>query len=519
MSWDQTDCATQRTFLSVPSTRSGEKASGTVAGLQIRCHSPLSRVMWRGHGWVANDIHSESVSRTLDYAYDDHAVALLSTLISGDIVQGNTPNLDEIAAGFYNSSSANTNYNITSLLNHRSLANPWTVWNDTASAPALATGGEDIKGFVQARQQNGDWAGINQISPYHFEQLPQRTASRKETAGFTLSPFVHDVAELVERRGGNESFVKSLNEFYDGGWVDFTNEPAHHTPYLYALAGAASYTQEQVREIAKSNYNNTPNGLSGNEDCGQMSAWYVFSAMGFYPVNPVSGIYVVGSPFFSSLNVSIPVPPFIPPSHPSITSNSFYNSTTNSYDLRILAPGAESKPYVRSLKVNGGVIGDEEEPLISHKEIRFGGLIEFEMSDKAERWGVALGSANKPIFTTVARSHVVAAMEGFNAVIFAYGQTASGKTYTLSGCEVEPGIIPRAMRQVFSYIRRTETREYLLRCSYLEIYNEQIHDLLAPPGVPNKVELQGGTVNGDIILAPLREEVAQPSYSQNASRA
>ncbi|KAJ4468831.1 P-loop containing nucleoside triphosphate hydrolase protein [Lentinula aciculospora] len=120
---------------------------------------------------------------------------------------------------------------------------------------------------------------------------------------------------------------------------------------------------------------------------------------------------------------------------------------------------------------------------------------------------ILTGSANKPIFTTVARSHVVAAMEGFNAVIFAYGQTASGKTYTLSGSEAEPGIIPRAMRQVFSYIRRTETREYLLRCSYLEIYNEQIHDLLAPPGAPNKVELQGGTVNGEIILAPLREEV------------
>ncbi|KIK52881.1 hypothetical protein GYMLUDRAFT_265283 [Collybiopsis luxurians FD-317 M1] len=120
---------------------------------------------------------------------------------------------------------------------------------------------------------------------------------------------------------------------------------------------------------------------------------------------------------------------------------------------------------------------------------------------------VLTGSANKPIFATVARSHVVAAMEGFNAVVFAYGQTASGKTYTLSGTEAEPGIIPRAMRQVFSYIRRTESREYLLRCSYLEIYNEQIHDLLAPPGAPNKVELQGGTVGGDIILAPLREEV------------
>ncbi|KAJ4468829.1 glycoside hydrolase family 92 protein [Lentinula aciculospora] len=332
-----------------------------------------------GQGWVANDIHSESVSRTLDYAYDDHAVAVLSTLIPLEIVQENTPKLDEIATEFYANKNASNGYNVTTLLNDRSMANPWTVWNATASSPAVITGGEDIKGFVQAREQNGDWAAT--------------------TDGFTEGDrwvysfaYVHDVAELVTRRGGNESFVKSLNEFYDGGWVDFTNEPAHHTPYLYALAGAASYTQERVREIAKSNYNNTPNGLSGNEDCGQMSAWYVFSAMGFYPVNPVSGVYVVGSPFFSSLTVSMPVPPFITPSHSSITSNPYYNSTTNSFDLRISAPGAETKPYVKSLKVNGRVIADGEEPLISHEEIRFGGLIEFEMSDQVENWGGGRGA-------------------------------------------------------------------------------------------------------------------------------
>ncbi|KAJ3986156.1 glycoside hydrolase family 92 protein [Lentinula detonsa] len=331
-----------------------------------------------GQGWVANDIHSEAVSRTLDYAYDDHAVAVLSALIPSEIIQGNTPNLSEIAAEFYQNKSETVSYNVTTLLDDRSMANPWTVWNADASAPAVVTGGEDIQGFVQARQQNGDWAAT--------------------TDGFTEGDrwvysfaFVHDVAELVNRRGGNESFVKSLNEFFDGGWVDFTNEPAHHTPYLYALAGAAAYTQERVRQIAKSNYNNTPNGLSGNEDCGQMSAWYVFSAMGFYPVNPVSGVYVVGSPFFSSLNVSIPVPPFVPASHPSITSNPYYNSTTNSFNLQILAPGAETNPYVKGLKVNGRVIGDEEEPLISHEEIRYGGLIEFEMSDQVERWGGGRG--------------------------------------------------------------------------------------------------------------------------------
>ena len=99
-------------------------------------------------------------------------------------------------------------------------------------------------------------------------------------------------------------------------------------------------------------------------------------------------------------------------------------------------------------------------------------------------------------------------MEGYNAVIFAYGQTASGKTFTLSGDEQEPGIIPRAMRDVFGFIKRTPAREYLLRCSYLEIYNETIVDLLAPPimAKASPVQIQGGA-GGDVILTPLREEV------------
>ncbi|KAL6302818.1 kinesin-domain-containing protein [Sparassis latifolia] len=120
---------------------------------------------------------------------------------------------------------------------------------------------------------------------------------------------------------------------------------------------------------------------------------------------------------------------------------------------------------------------------------------------------ILTGSENKPVYNAVARSHVCAAMDGYNAVIFAYGQTASGKTFTLTGDEDQPGIIPRAMKDVFGYIRRTPTREYLLRCSYLEIYNETIHDLLAPPtsSVSQPVQIQG--TGSNIVLTPLREEV------------
>ncbi|TFK93067.1 kinesin-domain-containing protein [Polyporus arcularius HHB13444] len=120
---------------------------------------------------------------------------------------------------------------------------------------------------------------------------------------------------------------------------------------------------------------------------------------------------------------------------------------------------------------------------------------------------ILTGSENKPVYNAVARSHVCAAMDGYNAVIFAYGQTASGKTFTLSGDEDQPGIIPRAMKDVFAYIKRSPTREYLLRCSYIEIYNEAIHDLLAPPNssVSQPVQIQGTGAN--VILTPLREEV------------
>ncbi|KAH9080326.1 kinesin-domain-containing protein [Lactarius deliciosus] len=117
---------------------------------------------------------------------------------------------------------------------------------------------------------------------------------------------------------------------------------------------------------------------------------------------------------------------------------------------------------------------------------------------------ILTGSDNKSVYNAVARNHVCAAMDGYNAVVFAYGQTASGKTFTLSGDDDQPGIIPRAMKDVFACIRRTPAREYLLRCSYLEIYNETIHDLLAPSSAP-PVQLQGSGAN--VWLAPLREEV------------
>ncbi|CAE6417450.1 unnamed protein product [Rhizoctonia solani] len=117
---------------------------------------------------------------------------------------------------------------------------------------------------------------------------------------------------------------------------------------------------------------------------------------------------------------------------------------------------------------------------------------------------VLTGTDNKTIYASTAKSHVRAAMDGYNAVVFAYGQTASGKTFTLSGSEDQPGIIPRSMRDVFGYIKKHPDREFLLRASYLEIYNEQIYDLLAPAGAGTNVTLQG--VGNNVYLSGVREE-------------
>ncbi|KAI0337497.1 hypothetical protein BDW22DRAFT_1433273 [Trametopsis cervina] len=147
-----------------------------------------------------------------------------------------------------------------------------------------------------------------------------------------------------------------------GGHNDHSNEPSHHIPYLYSFAGAASRAQERVRSIAMSNYNSTARGLSGNEDCGQMSAWYIFSALGFYPVNPVSGGYAVGSPFYDKVTISLP----------------------GKADPLVISSGNASRaPYVASLKVNGENINV---PTIQHGQIANGGEIAFVMSDQPASW-------------------------------------------------------------------------------------------------------------------------------------
>ncbi|KAL1679828.1 glycoside hydrolase family 92 protein [Schizophyllum commune] len=284
--------------------------------------------VYADEGWVADDIHSESASRTLGYAYDDYAIYILAKAL------GKPENTTDF---FYN----------------RAISSSLVLFNDETN-------------YMEAKNADGSWAG----------EENGWTEGDKWVYSFDVA---HNIPGLIEKRGGKEAFVKSLDEFWDSGHADFGNEPAHHVPYLYALAGPeyAYKSQERVRLVARENYNNTDRGLSGNEDCGQMSAWYIFSALGFYPVDPVSAEYVVGSPFFDKVTIRLP----------SATE------ADSNRTLVVVAEGAADKPYVKSILVHGEAVSQRALDLtggeftIKHPWVAGGATIVFEMSEQPQGRG------------------------------------------------------------------------------------------------------------------------------------
>ena len=200
----------------------------------------------------------------------------------------------------------------------------------------------------------------------------------------------HDVEGLIGLHGGEDAFVKKLDSLFiipsdqvEGASVDITgligqyahgNEPSHHIPYLYAFAGQQWKTAEKVREICTTMYTDQPDGLCGNEDCGQMSAWYVFSAMGMYPVNPANGVYVFGSPLLDKAEMSISA-------DKKFTVIAENNNKKNIYIQSVTLNG---EPYSKSF--------------ITHKQIMEGGELVFKMGDKPNKdFGKAASSRPESI--------------------------------------------------------------------------------------------------------------------------
>ena len=287
-------------------------------------------------GFIPTGDEPESVSKTLEYAYDDWCIAHVAKAMKNEVVY------EEY---------------ITRAQNYKNLYNP-------------------KNGFLQGRR-NGGWYGPFVAKEVNFNYT--------EANGWQYSLAVpQDVSGLIDLMGGDENFVSHLDKMFTAEsetegrhQVDITgligqyahgNEPSHHMAYLYNYAGEPWKTQERVAEILETMYQNAPDGLSGNEDCGQMSAWYVLSSMGFYPVCPGSDQYVIGTLLFDDVSINLE------------NGNKFKISRTG------------SGKYIQSVSINGQT---HDASFITHGQITDGGEMIFSMgSEPNKNWGV--GDENQP---------------------------------------------------------------------------------------------------------------------------
>ena len=273
-----------------------------------------------------------SLSRTLEYAFDDFCIAEMAQKM------GKT----ELANEFYKRSQ-----------NYRNVFNPATGFMQPI----------DDKGVFQPNFNPDEYtAHICESNAWHYFWSVQ-----------------HDIKGLISLTGGQDKFAAKLDSMFTYipagneelpifstgmiGQYAHGNEPSHHVIYLYNKVRQPWKAQKYVAQVMHDLYFNAPAGLCGNEDCGQMSAWYVFSAMGFYPVNPVSGEYEIGTPLFPEMKLNL----------------------DNGKTFTVLAPNVSRENiYIQSVKINGQPY---DKSYITHKQIMDGSTVEFVMGNQpGEIW-------------------------------------------------------------------------------------------------------------------------------------
>ena len=225
-------------------------------------------------------------------------------------------------------------------------------------------------GFMRPRLSNGTWK--TPFDPNSLAHAESIGGDYTEGNAWQYTWQVqHDIPGLIKLFGGKEPFLKKLDQFFSlqlkSNLADVTgligqyahgNEPSHHVAYLYTLAGRPWRTQELIRQIFDTQYRPTVDGLCGNDDCGQMSAWYMLSAMGFYPVNPVSAQYVFGAPQMKKITVHL----------------------QNGKTFTVIANGlSEANKYVESITLNGKKLSKN---YIDHAAIMNGGTLVYKMTSK-----------------------------------------------------------------------------------------------------------------------------------------
>ena len=286
---------------------------------------------YRIRGSIQSADSPESVSKTLEYAYDDWCIAQLAK------AAGNT-NLYQTyirrAQSYKNLFDPSTRF-------FRAQKNAaWHVPFDPYEVNFNYTEANAWQYRFSAQQDISGLIGL-MSGPQQFEN--QLDSLFLTTSGTT---------------GRNQADITGLIGQYVQG-----NEPSHHIAYLYNYVGKPWKTQQRIRQILDEQYANRPDGLSGNEDCGQMSAWYVLSAMGFYPVLPGSDAYVIGTPLFDKVTLHL----------------------ENGRTFSLLAPGVSAqKRFVKSAALNGK---NYSKTWFSHAELTSGGQFAFDMSEQPSDWG------------------------------------------------------------------------------------------------------------------------------------
>lgn len=312
-----------------------EKVYEAVYNSSVTSHPNSPFEVWEKYGFMPENIQTQSVSITLEQAFDDWCVAQLAAKLNKD--------------ADYQRFHKRSEY-------YRNLFHPKTK-------------------FFQSKNDKGEW--IEPFDPYQYGG----NGGHPFTEGNAWQYFwyvPHNIQALMELTGGTKAFEQKLDTFFTStykseqmnhnasgfvGQYAHGNEPSHHVAYLYNFAGQPWKTQKYVSHILNTLYNNTSSGYAGNDDCGQMSAWYVFSAMGFYPVNPADGRYIIGSPLLDECTLKL--------------------AGNKEFRIRTIRKSPEDI-YIQSVTLNGK---KHKDFFITHQDIMNGGTMVFKMGKKPSGWG------------------------------------------------------------------------------------------------------------------------------------
>jgi predicted alpha-1,2-mannosidase len=337
---------------------------------------------YKHKGFIAASDEPESVSKTLEYSYDDWCIAMMADSLGQQ----------EIANTFYKRGQY-----------YKNVFDPTT-------------------GFLRAKVNN-NWFG-----PFKAEEVNFNYTEANAWQYSLYTP--QDIQGHIELMGGVEAFDQHLDNLFSAEsqtsgrqQVDITgligqyahgNEPSHHMAYLYNYIDKPWKTQNRVRQIMEEQYQNAPDGLSGNEDCGQMSAWYVLSSMGIYSVTPGLDYYTIGTPLFDEVELTL--------------------ESGRKFNIKAQKLSPFNK-YIQSITLNGMPY---EKTFLKHEDIMNGGEMIFEMGYKAKAWGMS----NAPVSsitknTLIPVPYFVSESQTFtDSLLIEIGSAVEGNIYyTFDGSE------------------------------------------------------------------------------------